>query len=76
MMATVFLISASVNRASLLGAIHGAKEGMEAIPVDWMSNVKDVEMILSKVIKFFKKLRKVPKPYETKPKSNYPALNI
>lgn len=65
------LILASVNRAAFLGAIHGAKEGIDSIPVDWMSKVKDIEMILAKVIKFFKKPRKTPKPYETMPKSNY-----
>ena len=48
-------------RAGLLGAIHGAKEGMEAIPVDWMRKVKDIEVILAKVIKFFTKLKKTPK---------------
>ena len=61
-------------RAGLLGAIYGAKEGMESIPVDWMMKVNEIEVILSKVIKFFTKLKKTPprsKSYDSMPKSSF-----
>ena len=59
-------------RAGFLGAIHGAQEGMEAIPVGWMRKVKGVEMILAKVIKFFTKLKKTEKPIAKTLKSSDP----
>ena len=50
----------NVLRAVILGAIHGAKEGMEAIPVDWMRKVKNVETILERSSSFSKNKENFP----------------
>ena len=41
------------SRANFIGAVFGARDGIEAIPVDWMEKVFNIEVIFENALKVF-----------------------
>ena len=41
------------SRANFIGAVLGAKLGIEAIPMEWIEKVTDIGVVLENVVKVF-----------------------
>jgi len=39
------------SRANVIGACYAAKDGIDGIPLDWLKKVKDIEVIVDRVIR-------------------------